>query len=111
MLSISQDLRDRIFDIFDDNGDGSISWGDLTSIFKEPMCDEDDLDMDQIKRSRVLPGALSGLDSRLFHRFHGFGQGMMSHWKHIIKECDKTGDKMISKQEWHAAMRTASLDF
>ena len=104
-LSMSQDFRDRVFNAFDTNGDGNIDLDDLMVIFTEPMCDEDDLDMDQIKRSRVLPGALSGFDSQQLNRFLGLDHGMISHVKHIIKEVDKTGNKMISKQEWDAAMQ------
>ena len=104
-LARSQELRDRVFDVFDTNRDGNIDLNELMAIFREPMCDEDDLDMDQIKRSRILPGALSALNSQELHRFVGVGNEMISHIKHIMKECDKTGNKMISRQEFDAAMQ------
>ena len=91
-----QDFRDRAFNALDTNRDGNIDLNELMAIFREPMCNEDDLDMDQIKRSRV-----SALNSQQLHRF----VGLVSHIKHIIKEVDKTGNKMISKQEFDAAMQ------
>ena len=97
-LSLTEEHRDTLFDAFDNNRDGNIDLNDLIVIFPSPMCDQDDLDMDQIKRSRVLPDGFRGIGD--------IDDRMIQHLKHIIKEVDKTGNQMISEQEWHAAMQS-----
>ena len=76
--------RNRIFAVFDDNGDGYADFNELLGLFGHMSFEHD---MDEIKKSRVT----------------GTGH-VESTVRRMIREIDKTGDGMISIDEFNQAL-------
>ena len=85
-LSLFDDetYRDRIFNVFDDNGDGNLDFNELIQLFGDVSFD---YDMDEVKKSRVT--TTSYIETKV---------------RRMIQEIDKTGDGMISHLEFNQTM-------
>ena len=83
-LSNSQEYRDRIFRVFDENWDDNVDFDELMRMFGDMSFD---YDMDEVKKSRVT-GTLD-IECKV---------------RRMIQEIDETGDGMISKAEFIKAV-------